>query len=395
MHFNSKNNMIHTFLQSCSNNNTIKNYNIQPEHHYQPTKKVSNITLDSSYKSASTHHSSIKGLAKGFITSIADSGISISRSGSIIHSDHHLIGYSSKSNSSHHKKHLVSLLSEDEDEELDRMVAQHYILRTAFDDVDFSAPVNLLLSQPDTVVLDFGCGSGTWTMELATQFPKAQFIGIDKTSQFPKHIKPRNCQFEQFEITDSLGQDQKLPFEDNSVDFIFQRDMNWGLTESAWLPLVKEYFRILKPGGWIELVEPDIETHSSSNNYEDILIGKLVSALYQRHGDPFVSKRLSSFMATAGFRRIQSDFKSIPLGWGYQKLFHAKKQRTTFRCSEFARAAANHRLELYRSLQTWFSHEYNVCKSKYETFLDELPDEWHQSRAYTNWHRSTAQKPYY
>lgn len=262
MHFNSKNNMIYTFLQSCSNNNTIKNYNIQPEHHYQPTKKVSNITLDSSYKSASTHHSSIKGLAKGFITSIADSGISISRSGSIIHSDHHLIGYSSKSNNSHHKKHLVSLLSEDEDEELDRMVAQHYILRTAFDDVDFSAPVNLLLSQPDTVVLDFGCGSGTWTMELATQFPKAQFIGIDKTSHFPKHIKPRNCQFEQFEITDSLGQDQKLPFEDNSVDFIFQRDMNWGLTESAWLPLVKEYFRILKPGGWIELVEP-VSIHMS------------------------------------------------------------------------------------------------------------------------------------
>lgn len=120
-----------------------------------------------------------------------------------------------------------------------------------------------------------------------------------------------------------------------------------------------------------------------------------MNALYQRHQDPFISKRLSSFMATAGFRRIQSDFKSMPLGWGYQKLFQAKKQKTTFRCSEFARAAANHRLDLFKSLQPWFSHEYNISKSKFETFLDQLPDEWHQSRAYTNWHRSTAQKPYY
>ena len=63
------------------------------------------------------------------------------------------------------------------------------------------------------------------------------------------------------------------------------------------------------------------------------MITIVVSALHHRQQDPFISKRLSSFMATAGFRRIQSEFKSMPLGWGYQKLFHAKKQRTTSRCS--------------------------------------------------------------
>lgn len=147
------------------------------------------------------------------------------------------------------------MLSNNDEEETNRMVAQHYILRSAFDGVDFSAPIIKLLSEQDTVVLDVGCGSGTWTMETATRFPNAQFIGIDKKSLFPQHIKPRNCKFQLFEITENINQ-VRLPFDDASVDFIFQRDLNWGLTEATWLPLVTEYFRVLKPGGWIELVEP-------------------------------------------------------------------------------------------------------------------------------------------
>lgn len=101
-------------------------------------------------------------------------------------------------------------------------------------------------------------------------------------------------------------------------------------------------------------------------------------------------------MATAGFRRIQSDFKSIPLGWGFQKHFkqHQKTNNTTtLKCSEFARAAVNHRLDLLKSLQPWFSRENRISKAKYEAYINQLPDEWYQSRAYTNWHRSTAQKP--
>lgn len=143
------------------------------------------------------------------------------------------------------------VLTQDNDEQ-DRMVAQHYLLRTAFGS-DFASPIKPLL-QKGIVVLDVGCGPGTWTMEMSTAFPKSTFIGIDQSSFYPRDIKPRNCHFRS---CGSLVQDQlTLPFPDNSIDYIYQRDMNWGLTGQTWQPLLQEYQRILKPGGWIEFVEP-------------------------------------------------------------------------------------------------------------------------------------------
>lgn len=246
MHLFDKTKILQSLLHPCSNNNS--NMLIAEK---QPVKKPSIQSIDSF--PLSNHHS-IKTFAKSIILSIADSGVSLSRSGSIMNS-------SSSSRKPSVDNITCDMLSSNDDEETNRMVAQHYILRSAFDGVDFSAPITKLLSEDDTVVLDVGCGSGTWTMETATRFPHAQFIGIDKKPLFPQYIKPRNCKFKLFEITDNIQQ-VKLPFDDASVDFIFQRDLNWGLTEAAWLPLVMEYFRILKPGGWIELVEPVSRTVS-------------------------------------------------------------------------------------------------------------------------------------
>jgi hypothetical protein len=142
------------------------------------------------------------------------------------------------------------LLTQDNDEQ-DRMVAQHYLLRTAFGS-DFRPPIRTQL-QKGIVVLDVGCGPGTWTMEMSTAFPKSTFIGIDQSAFYPRDIKPRNCHFR---TCGSLVEQQELPFPDNSIDYIYQRDMNWGLTGQTWQPLLLEYQRILKPGGWIECVEP-------------------------------------------------------------------------------------------------------------------------------------------
>lgn len=137
--------------------------------------------------------------------------------------------------------------------EQDRLVAQHYIWRTAFDG-DFSAPIRQYLETKSAIVLDMGCGPGTWTMEMATEFPRSTFIGIDLAKHYPRDIKPRNCHFHAIDFMP--GFQPKLPLPDNSVDYIFQRDLNWDMAAHMWKPLVKEYLRVLKPGGWIELREP-------------------------------------------------------------------------------------------------------------------------------------------
>lgn len=85
----------------------------------------------------------------------------------------------------------------------------------------------------------------------------------------------------------------------------------------------------------------------------------------------------------------------MPLGWGFEKLYCKKTQKTTLRCSEFARAAAQHRLDLLQSLQPWFLSEGHISRSKFESILSRLPEQWHKNRAYTNWHRTIAQKPFF
>ncbi|KAG0197243.1 hypothetical protein BGX28_009256, partial [Mortierella sp. GBA30] len=100
-------------------------------------------------------------------------------------------------------------------------------------------------------ILDVGCGPGTWTMEMANEFPDATITGIDMSTVFPTTIIPGNCHFLQHNILDPL------PFQDNTFDFVYQRLLIAGLRPQDWIWVLSELERVTKPGGWIELVEVD------------------------------------------------------------------------------------------------------------------------------------------
>ncbi len=58
-------------------------------------------------------------------------------------------------------------------DETNRLDFQHYMLRSFFRG-NYLAPIR----QPRDI-LDVGCGTGRWAMELATEFPDANVIGVD------------------------------------------------------------------------------------------------------------------------------------------------------------------------------------------------------------------------
>lgn len=205
---------------------------------------------------------------------------------------------------------------------------------------------------------------------------------------YPKQVKPKNCHFRK---CNAVG--DQLPFPDNSIGFVFQRDLNWGLQASDWTRLIKEYHRVLKPGGWIELVEPDIETQQSAGK-ERILYDKskatcawaiwvksflisfsfplVINILSTRSQDPFVSRRLSSILATSGFRRVESRFQSLPLGWsGHigKAYAHCYKQQ----------------IQALKGL---------LGTSTIDDALPSVLEEWKEFHAYINWHSAVAQKPW-
>ncbi|GAN01386.1 type 11 methyltransferase [Mucor ambiguus] len=298
-------------------------------------------------------------------------------------------------------------------DEQDRMVAQHYLLRTAFGS-DFNAPLKSQL-QKGIVVLDVGCGPGTWTMEMSTAFPKSTFIGIDQNAFYPKDIKPRNCHFRTCGslVVTHIAQTINLPFPDNSIDYIYQRDMNWAFTGQTWQPLLLEYQRILKPGGWIECVEPDLETQNSLEQ-ECMMNDKLINGLSIRQQDPYAVHRLPTMLAINGFKRVEDCSQTFPLGWGSSHSNNNSileededqgeeaaandkplpKVPQQDHCSEFARAMSSQYLFLLESLKPWLSHAMDLNHEKYDEYISGLPAEWKRAKTYINWHCIIAQKPY-
>jgi ubiquinone/menaquinone biosynthesis C-methylase UbiE len=82
--------------------------------------------------------------------------------------------------------------------------------------------------QQGIIVLDSGCGPGTWTLEMAEAFPQSKFYGIDITSVFPDSIMPSNVEFAAGNIA------KTLPYPDNSFNYIHQRLLVVALTNEDW-----------------------------------------------------------------------------------------------------------------------------------------------------------------
>jgi ubiquinone/menaquinone biosynthesis C-methylase UbiE len=66
---------------------------------------------------------------------------------------------------------------------------------------------------------------------------------------FPNNIRPPNVSFQ---VGNALG---RLPFADDTFDFVNIRLFIIALKEHEWPIVVQEVYRILKPGGFIQMVE--------------------------------------------------------------------------------------------------------------------------------------------
>src|SRR3954453_20173573 len=90
---------------------------------------------------------------------------------------------------------------------------------------------------------------------MAADYPTPNYIGVDVASIFPKSTIPNNIKFFPYNFLEGL------PFEDNTFDFIHIQFLIFDITETQWENLVyQEVARLLKPGGWLEVSDPDLES---------------------------------------------------------------------------------------------------------------------------------------
>ncbi|CAG8643846.1 17422_t:CDS:2, partial [Cetraspora pellucida] len=108
-------------------------------------------------------------------------------------------------------------------------------------------------------VLEFRCIDGIWSTEVAAENPNSEFYAID--SIVPKfNVELNNITFIGCDIS------KKLPFPDNEFDYIFSDDKFLLMEKKTFQEVLLEIFRILKPGGWLEVrytCSPNIAYKSS------------------------------------------------------------------------------------------------------------------------------------
>lgn len=109
--------------------------------------------------------------------------------------------------------------------------------------------------------LDFGCGTGRLTQALGAIFQEV--CGVDISTQMISQAKdalPKDCRNIDFILNPSphLGQ-----FKDNRFDFIYSNIVLQHIANKHQMQYLKDFSRLVKPGGWIIIQLPSEKIFSS------------------------------------------------------------------------------------------------------------------------------------
>lgn len=147
-------------------------------------------------------------------------------------------------------------------------------------------------------VLDAGCGSGIVTRYLAEKFPLARASGVDVSPQRIKQaaLAARGLNNIEFAAADLAS----LPFASATFDVIVCRYVFQHLSDAARARAIKEFFRVLKPGGTLLLIDTDgfLVNLFPASELVMAVLEKLRSGAVI---DAFAGRKLAPLAARGGF----------------------------------------------------------------------------------------------
>lgn len=211
------------------------------------------------------------------------------------------------------------------------------------------SPVSSHIYDSGGTVLDIqGIFRDQWTWQMALDFPNAMIYGyklIDHTlvratdsinsqnSEAPAnpvntlpnkyHVDSARCPA----ATASAGPANYirclghtltyLPFEDNTFDVISAKSL-WYYVSVMDLPgALSELYRVLKPGGYVEVVYSDFAMLNGSPS-DEYWWTRLRECVRAKGLDPRPSSRLPAALYNAGFADVNRALIALPRGWGGQ-----------------------------------------------------------------------------
>lgn len=151
--------------------------------------------------------------------------------------------------------------------------------------------------EPNQVVLDTGCGTGSLAVLIKGLHPEAEVVGLDPD---PKALVRGRRKAEQvgLSVRFNRGFAQQLPYPDGSFDRVFSSFMFHHLDLDAKQQMLKDSLRVLKPGGTLHLLD-----FVPSAERADGFFARLLHSTDDLQDN--AAGRIPSLMQDAGFRDLQ------------------------------------------------------------------------------------------
>lgn len=202
-------------------------------------------------------------------------------------------------------------------EELKRLQIQDQMLTASMGGV--------LPEQPDRTafarVLDVGCGTGGWLIELAQTTPSCtMLVGIDASRTYVEYARAQAVAAHvddrvEFHVMDAL---RMLEFPTDFFDLVNHRAATSWLRTWDWPKLLQEYQRVTHPDGVVRITEPDWVVESRSP--ADARLAELWPQAFYQAGHFFtptsdgVTSKLAHLLSQHGLL----DVKTRPLRLEYR-----------------------------------------------------------------------------
>jgi SAM-dependent methyltransferase len=195
--------------------------------------------------------------------------------------------------------------------EIQRLNEQHWILTQVKGGSLHFAPLPATKESPR--ILDIGCGSGIWCVEMAEDYPKAMIVGMDVSPVQPQQ-KPANVEW----ITQDM--EAAWPFPEEYFDLIRLSLVHGCVAD--WPTFMTNLARYLAPGGWVEhqefslcrqyMVDEDGKPVPMSENPDELLPffrwNRLMDQAALKRGRPLqLGPHLATFQRDAGLQNVRED----------------------------------------------------------------------------------------
>ncbi|KAI8799331.1 S-adenosyl-L-methionine-dependent methyltransferase [Cladochytrium replicatum] len=258
-----------------------------------------------------------------------------------------------------------------------RLNLQHHLLRQLFDGPNHGSGIPVEALERGLKVLDVGCGSGIWLAEMNRDFPNGIYYGVDmETSDFAQIFQEISGKGRINLVEGNVL--ERLPFDDNTFDYIHQQMLVYAVPEARWPHVIAELARVLKPGGYIDLVE--INTVQIAQNQNETMQKNndiFIQAFLSRGINLTMPKDLGRYLQQNGsFVNIDFIRRTAPIGWdgevGYLWQVDAEKALL--------------------GMAPFFAAAFGMTTEKWVEYVNVSMEEAVKNKAFFNAYRAVARK---